>query len=260
MGQNDMYGILETHVGPFLEIEEFNNVLMTNKDIYTNQGSWNYYFCEQLQKPVCFTVSGKNVKEWKFKNIYDKKDKLCLSRRKLKMYHKIKKTPVLPFFDILFPKYDFQKSEEKQIFVDRHSRMKQWNGYYFEIYFPIMIHQESIQIGFCQQEKCHDKLKLIGWNRNSIGFHIDDSHMYYRSDKLCMRKIEKWDKETFFLGAGFDFEIDTFFFTVNGKKICSIKNPFEKIENWQPLFLFDREHLQFIFNDGKTPFHFDLKN
>jgi len=58
-----MYGILETHIGPFLQIEEFNNVLMTNKDSYKNEGSWNFYFCEQLQQPVCFRVSRNNVIE-----------------------------------------------------------------------------------------------------------------------------------------------------------------------------------------------------
>lgn len=258
LDRQEVYSILETHVAPYLEIEEFTNVLMTTKDLYKNNQCWNYYFFELFKYPVEFILNAKNLRDWKYKNLYDKTDKIFTSKRKLKMYQKTKLKSIFPVMDYFFPKYIFEKTDEKQIFIDKNGKLVQWDGYYFEIYFPIMIHNEEIQIGFCQEE--HYDKNLIGWNKNSIGLHMDDLHVYYRTEKLFMKKITKYDKETFFLGAGIDFKTNTFFFTINGKKIMQLENPFETIEYFKPVFTSKLNHLHFIFNEGKKPFHFDLKN
>ncbi len=260
MKTDDVYSILETLICPFLELDDFQNLLMVNKDLYNQEGSWNYFFCERFQHPPTFSVTLNSVKEWKLKNKYDRKTgNFHLAKRNFRIHSKTLQRTMNPIMDYFFPKFSCEDTNEKQIFITKNQSLHEWDGYYFEIYFPFMIHQESIQIGFCSIDTCHENLSLLGWSKDSIGFHVDDSNVYYNAQKLHMKAVRREEKEFFFLGAGIDRKNNSFFFTANGKKIFSTKNPLELVETWKPVFFADRNDLKFIFNDGKIPFHFQIK-
>jgi len=254
--------IVEGHIATFLQPVEYNNLLLLNKDLYNNRNNncWNYYFQDAFDKHVSFRLQGKDVQEWELKNTYDKKDKLCISKKKIHLLEKNQLQSKIPLWDYFFPRFHYRMKNERQLYVDKEQNVCQWFGYYFEIYFPIMIKYEDIQIGFCDDKDCSGKLPLIGWNNNSIGLHMDDSHVYYRTNKLKMHRIINIENETFFVGAGINFANNTFFFTINGRLVITIENPFDTVECWRPIFFSNLDNFQFIFNDGKKPFHYDLKN
>lgn len=255
--------IIDIKIGTYLDCKEFAKFIMLSKNLYHKKDPffWNAYFYEKYNRQVFFSLSGKDVNEWELKNMYEENQLLYFPKRKLKFFEKRKLKTFLPIFDYLFPKYQCLKTKEQQIYINKHNRILQWNGYYFEIHFPLMIGYGSIQIGFCEENLKNQKLPLIGWNNNSIGFHTDDSYLYYYYDgKLQMKKIQCIDRKIFFIGAGINFETNEFFFTISGEKVISIKNPYQYIQFWRPIFSSDQKKIPFLFNDGKVPFHYDLKN
>ena len=254
--------IIYIKIGTYLNCKESVKFIMLNKNLYEKKDPffWNAYFYEKYDRQVSFPLSGKDVYEWELKNMYEENQLLYFPKRKLKFFEKRRLKTFLPILDYLFPKYQCLKTKEKQIYVSKNNTISQWNGYYFEIHFPLMIGYDSVQIGFCEENLKNQKLPLIGWNDNSIGFHMDDSHLYYHDKKLKMKKIQCIDLKTFFIGAGIDFDKNEFFFTINGRNVISIENPYKNIQFWRPIFSSNQKKIPFLFNDGKFPFHYDLKN
>lgn len=255
--------IVDIKIGSYLDCKEFNKLIMLNKNLYEKKdlSLWNAYFHEKYNKQVSFQLSGKDVYEWEMKNMYEENQILYFPKRKLELFKKKRIKSFIPILDFFFPKYQCLKTKDYQIYVDKNNRISKWNGYYFEIHFPLMICYESVQIGFCEDNLQEQKLPLIGWNKNSIGFHMDDSQLYYYYDqKLNMRRVSSLNQKTFFIGAGIDFDKNEFFFTVNGCNVISIKNPYKTIQYWRPIFSSEHKKVPFLFNDGKFPFHYDLKN